>query len=135
MPTKKLSSRDSHDFLFELRVNLGHYGKPAKLAIIRAFEDNARPYGPSHTALRLELQFEGKLVFSAGRIGIPGHESIDGKSAMEGALSLFAMKPGDTDDEFFADYTEAQLDFVQSYGEEIGMIREQRFCDENGNVK
>ena len=32
------------------------------------------------------------------------------------------MKPGDTDSEFFEDYTPAQIDFVTQYGEEICMI-------------
>lgn len=62
-------------------------------------------------------------------VGIPRGHSIDGNYAREAVLSLFALKPGDTDDEFFADYTEAQRSFVEQYGEQIDMIRLERYCD------
>lgn len=37
------------------------------------------------------------------------------------------MKPGDTDAEFFENYTEEQLDFVSTNSDEIAMLSESRY--------
>lgn len=135
MATKKLTPRDGN-FLFDLRVDLGRYGQPRKLATIRAFDRNERCPVHGHNYLRLELRFEGRTLWTDGRVGLPAGTCVDGVEARELALSLFAMKPGDTDREFFSDYTEEQLEFVSTYGEEIGLIREDRYCDpETGAVR
>lgn len=47
-----------------------------------------------------------------------GH-SVDGDTAKELVLSLLAMKPGDTDADYFASYTAEQLDFARTYGDDI----------------
>lgn len=65
--------------------------------------------------------------FGATYCGVSRYNSIDGKAAKELVLSLVAMKPGDTDAEYFECYTPEQLDFVESYGDEITMIKESRY--------
>jgi hypothetical protein len=46
------------------------------------------------------------------------------------------MRPGDTDAEYFADYTEDQLDWARSNGEGLSCEREYRYCDpETGAVR
>lgn len=40
---------------------------------------------------------------------------------------LFALKPGDTDSDFFADYTPEQLDWVTANGEELSLIALDRY--------
>lgn len=108
---------------------------------VRAYEG---PPDGSHTRLYCELRVrDGKkssktnYLFSDGKfhVGIPFNQSIDGNYAKEAVLSLFAMKPGDTDAEFFEGYTPEQLAFAEQYGEEIGIIGHYRYCDENGDVK
>ncbi len=129
-----LSPRTTHDFLFELRVDLSRVDEPKKLAIIRAFE-LPRDYlrSPHHTLVRLELAFNGRVLCADGQIGIPGHASIDGIFAKELALSYFAY-----DDESFMEengYSAELRDFVTTHHDEISMVARDRFCDENGNVK
>jgi hypothetical protein len=45
------------------------------------------------------------------------------------------MKPGDTDPDYFKDYTPEQIAFVEKYGEELDCVRQFRYCDANGNVR
>ena len=46
------------------------------------------------------------------------------------------MKPGDTDREYFASYTDEQIAFAEACGEMIDMARMDRYCDpETGEVK
>ena len=124
--------------LFSLRLYLskGH------AVIVRAFEG---PHmAPNHTRLFCELSLgtngrgsKKTVLFPRNDffVGIPAQHSIDGTYAREAVLSLFGMKPGDTDAEFFADYTAAQLAFVSEHADEINMVRESRYCDGNGNVR
>lgn len=103
-----------------------------QLVTIRAFEGPR--IEPNHTRLYCEL-WQGsprknrKPLFPRDSfyVGIPAHQSIDGREARECVLSLFCLKPGDTDDEFFEHYTPEELAFVQTYGEELDGIRYQRF--------
>jgi hypothetical protein len=114
---------DSH--LFTLKVKLGQ----GRVAIIRAHEGPATRGNQTHTMVDLELRYEGKTLFPLGviYIGIPGHRSIDGDYTRAAALRAFALKPGDTDREFFDGYTTEQLEFVTHYGEAISMEADRRF--------
>jgi hypothetical protein len=124
--------RDSHDFLFELQVKLG-----GKLCRIFAFDANHTCRTHGHMRIDVEVHHGGSVIFPRGATycAVPRGVSIDGVEARELVMSLVAMKPGDTDSEYFEYYTPEQLEFAEAYGEEIGMVREFRFCDENGNVK
>lgn len=125
------SFRDDPAFLFEQRLTLR-----GGLAIIRAFEapghfQASNRFG--HTTIELELRFAGKTLWPRGSttVGTPAHVSVDGDEAKALALSLFELKPGDTDAEFFADYTPEQLDFVRTYSDEIMMARWARFGEDS----
>lgn len=119
-----MSPRDDPAFLFEQRLTLAD-----GLAIIRAFEAplsrQAHRFTTGHTTIELELRFKGETLWPRGSttVGTPAHVSIDGPEAKALALSLFELKPGDTDAEFFSGYTPEQLDFVQSHSDEIMMTR------------
>jgi hypothetical protein len=46
------------------------------------------------------------------------------------------MKPGDTDREYFSEYTEDQLFWAERYGEVLDLARMDRYCDpETGEVR
>jgi hypothetical protein len=68
-------------------------------------------------------------------VGIPSHASIDGTYAKEAVVSAVAMKPGDTDREYFEKYTKLQLAWATAFGEQLDMEKQNRYCDENGSVK
>lgn len=66
--------------------------------------------------------FDGNVCAGDQYVGIPSHESIDGDYAKGAVLSHLALKPGDTDSEFFESYNEDQRDFCSTYGEELTMV-------------
>lgn len=105
------------DFLFEVKFRL--YRAERSFVTIRAFDTYRTNPQTGHSYLRCELVFNGKKIFNDGRVGIPSHKSIDGADAKEGVVSLFCLKPGDTDQDFFEDYTEEQLQFVTEHGEAL----------------
>ncbi len=54
-------------------------------------------------------------------------QSDDGDDAMRAAITAVAMKPGDTDAEFFAEYTPEALAFVTDHGESMAMVAYDRY--------
>jgi hypothetical protein len=122
--------RDDLSFLFSLRVRLGGTTR----LVVHAFENYGANYGGSHT----RIDAEATLIREGGRretlwprgatwCGIPNGKSIDGEDAKELVLSLLAMKPGDTDEDYFAGWTQAQLDFASRYGEELSLTAMDRY--------
>jgi hypothetical protein len=125
------------DTAFTLRVKISNR-TGAPVVVIRAYDHNAR-LQDSHNRVDIEVRHDGEVIFPLGQlyVGIPksGGHSTDGTYSKEAVLSCVAMKPGDTDAEYFVDYTPAQLDWINEHGEALGMEREFRYCDENGEVK
>ncbi len=71
--------------------------------------------GPmGHHFVLLRLEDEGRVIFDGQQMGVPSHQAIDGLDAVMSAFSWLTLKPGDTDDEFFAEYTESQLAWANS---------------------
>lgn len=99
-----------HDFLFTLRVCV-FASEP--LVVINAFEGRNAGRGGmgSHNQIDVEVRQGGRVVFPRGALycGLPSFRSIDGPDARELVLSLVAMRPGDTDRDYFAHYTPEQL--------------------------
>ncbi len=134
----------SHDELFRLRVALTNREHGNKVLAVTAWEGPWQ--APNHTRIDIRARLmwtengkrRSRTVFKRGQTwcGIPGHSSIDGKFAKECVLSTLAMKPGDTDAEYFASYTPAQLEFANEFGETLDMEKQFRYCDpETGEVK
>lgn len=125
---------DSHDYLFTLRVQLR---KDAPMIVIHAWDGGVQhPYG--HNRLDVELRMGGKVIFPRGVTwcAVNSYTSIDGIDAKELVMSLFAMKPGDTDSEYFEKYSPEQLEFAETYGEDIDYVKHDRYCDpESGEVR
>ena len=129
--------------VFILHLRLGVENGCEVGCTIRAYEGHTEPTG--HTRLYCELtygtrsaaqrsgtrgrHYTRKVLFprAAFYVGTAPHVSIDSDDAKELVLSLFALKPGDTDADFFAHYTPEQLAFVERWGETISMIALDRY--------
>lgn len=64
--------------------------------------------------------------------------SIDGDEAVGGLLGFLSLKPGDTDFEYFKDYTPEQMEFAQAHGEELrylAMTLEEDVTDDLDEIK
>jgi hypothetical protein len=129
---------DDPNYLFTLRVPVFR-----GIAIIHAYENDEKSYIATHTRIDVEVLFRqidekrARIIFQRGTLycGLPGQYSLDGINAKELVLSLVAMKPGDTDPDYFKDYTPEQIVFVEKYGEELDCVRQFRYCDANGNIR
>jgi hypothetical protein len=121
------------DLLFTLRVKCFVH---EPMVIIRAYD---KPCFGRAWAIDVEVRQGGKVIFPRGQLhcasAVSTSESQDGNAAKELVLSLVAMKLGDTDPDYFADYSLEQLDWAASYGDALNMEREIRYCDENGNLR
>lgn len=83
-----------------------------------------------------ELRQGGKVIFARGDTWCAMPGCIDGIEAKELVTSCFTIKPGDTDPEYFASYTPDQLAWVTRNGEELDVLKQDRWCDpETGSVR
>jgi hypothetical protein len=125
-----------HDLshLFTLRVRV-RTDRPT--IIIHAFDGNHVDLRTGHTRIDVEVRMGGKTIFPRGATycAVPSGTTTDGTYAKELVLSLVALKPGDTDADYFADYTPEQLAFAEEYGEGLSCEAQFRYCDENGAVR
>jgi hypothetical protein len=119
-----LTAHRDPDHLFTLKVAVGM----ASHVLIHAFE--GRHVFPNHTRVDVEVSINGEVIFDRGTLycGIPAQHSIDGVHARENVLGLVAMRPGDTDDAYFENYSTDQLEFADRFGEELAMARETTYC-------
>jgi hypothetical protein len=62
----------------------------------------------------------------------PSH-AIDGNGCVESLMGFLTLRPGDTDDEYFANYTPEQKEYAEQYAESLSCEVQNRFCDEDGN--
>lgn len=66
------------------------------------------------TVIGFKLWDHGKLIFTGEDFsGSPMHAD-DSIATVAALLSFLSLKPGDTDDEYFAEYTPAQMEWVES---------------------
>lgn len=122
------------DYLFRLQYHVG-----GGVCTITAWEGGFQE--PNHTRIDVEMRWtsrrKGKtiVVFPRGATYCATPGCIDDNSAKELVTATIAMKPGDTNDEFFESYTPEQLAWVTRYGEELSCESQARYCDEDGNVR
>src|SRR5580693_4288120 len=139
MTTNRATYRDDPNHLFTLRVPVSKWVPPKPgqtigstvktLVTIHAFDGGFQ--APNHNRIDVEVRMGGKTVFPRGATycGLTQGFSVDGIHAKELVLSLIAMKPGDTDNEYFASYTPEQIEFAETFGEDLNMYRLDRCCD------
>lgn len=99
--------------------------------IIHAFDANVSDPRTGHNRIDVMATLGGKVLFPMGQLwcGTNRWTGIDSAQAKHLVMTLLAMKPGDTDAEFFADYTPEQLAFAGNYGEELVLEANRRYGD------
>jgi hypothetical protein len=74
----------------------------------------SRREGTGHNYIGYRLVSpDGKVLFEGDRLGVPAGKAIDSDYTIKQVLSWLTLKPGDTDDEYFAGHTEDQLNWAQ----------------------
>lgn len=74
------------------------------------------------TVIAYEFFHDGKLVFQGEDFcGSPMHAD-DADETVAALLSFLALRPGDTDEEYFEKYTPEQMEFAETHGEYLGIL-------------
>ena len=74
------------------------------------------------------------VLFEGEDFGCSPCHGIDSDHAVEALMGFLTLRPGDTDRDYFANYTAEQTDFCQQHAEALSAEVQARFCDENGRV-
>ena len=80
-------------------------------------------YGTGWGRVRLAYEFRdrGECIFTGDDFYPSPLYAYDGDEAVVALLGFLALRPGDTDREYFASYTERQLDWVAARAETLAM--------------
>lgn len=110
----------SHEQLFQLRFRVSPYRWRDRVTI------NVRNMGCDYRGAvkyDAEVKVNGKVLFPYGTLWgtFSPLDACDGPNAKANVILHLAMSPGDTDDDFFEDYTVEQLAFVIDNSDEIYM--------------
>lgn len=68
---------------------------------------------------------EDKLIFEGSNFKPSPLHSVSSDKTLAALLSFLSLKPGDTDKEYFEDYTQEQLDFVKKHGEYLALFADE----------
>ena len=69
--------------------------------------------------LRYRLLDRGKLLFDGDDFHCSPMHCVDSMETVASILVFLSLKPGDTDDGYFADYNDVQREFSESYRAEL----------------
>jgi hypothetical protein len=88
------------------------------------------PCGPQCERRHMPL-----VLFEATDFGRAPGNTEDGNATVESIMSFLTLRPGDTDEDYFKDYTPEQLAFAEQHAETLQCEVQALYCDENGNVR
>ena len=71
--------------------------------------------------IRYQFQHGDKLLFEGSDFACSPMNAVDSDECVRALLSFLTLRPGDTDAEYFTDYTQEQLDFANEHGETLQM--------------
>lgn len=92
--------------------------------------DTGRTDRRGQSLLAYELRAAGHTLFRGEDFaGSPLHAD-DSDATVAALLGFLTLRPGDTDREYFADYTPEQLAFVEAHAEHLSFEAQKRFGDE-----
>ena len=80
--------------------------------------------------LSYSLKEGKKVIFKGSDFGPSPMYSIDGDKTVAALLSFLTLKPGDTDPDYFANYTPEQFAFASEHGEAIQCYSMDRFGED-----
>jgi hypothetical protein len=95
--------------------------------------DTGRTIGGKHRlGYRLALIEPGTIahLFEGEDFGASTMHAIDSDATVRGIMAFLTCRPGDTDPEYFASYTPAQLDFCSQHAEALSAEVSARFGDD-----
>lgn len=76
--------------------------------------DTGHASGMGRSTLSYRFADRGKVIFKGDDYGCSPCHAIDSLAAVYDLLSFLSLRPGDTDVEYFDDYTPTQMEWCQS---------------------
>ncbi len=104
-PSHAFPSHASFDSLRHVRLESGH--------VLRTWDTGRTRNGRTRIAYELS-EPSGVVLFSGADFCPSPMHADDSDDALRALLGFLTLRPGDTDREYFADYTAAQLAFATS---------------------
>jgi hypothetical protein len=97
-------------------------------AVVRKYQHRSQ----SPVGYKLTMREPGKtaVVLLQGDYGCSPRHEIDSDESVRGLLDFLTLRPGDTDAEYFANYSEAQLDYCNKYAATLDVEATARFGEE-----
>lgn len=93
---------------------------------LTTWDTNRRGFGGKYV-LGYRLTMDGTTVFEGEDFGCSPMHGIDSDETIEGIMAFLTLRPGDTDPEYFASYTEQQLTYCSEHAEALSAEVENRF--------
>lgn len=84
--------------------------------------------------LAYELRQDGRVIFSGDDYGCSPLHAIDSDQSVVSLMSFLTLRPGDTDEEYFAKHTDEQREYCEQHAEALSCEVQARFCDDAGRV-
>ncbi len=115
-------------FTLRLRSNDG------QSIVVRVFEVFEQP-DRTRDHLTVEVLQHGRVIFPRGQLWVGSpvagwRDGLDGRAARDAVLSLVGMAPGDTDADYFSQYTDDQRAWAKEHADILWLERERR-CGAN----
>lgn len=73
---------------------------------------------------------DGTVIFKGDDFGCSPMHAIDSDESLRALLGFLTLRPGDTDEEYFANYTRRQRAFAQDEAEALQMWAEEEYADD-----
>jgi len=80
--------------------------------------------------LAYTLRAEGKTIFEGDDFACSPFDAIDSDGAIACLMGFLTLRPGDTDSEYFENYTPEQLEFCALHAEALGAEVSYRFGED-----
>lgn len=111
------------------RVILSPYlpGKGPKF--ILTLWETGRQHWRGTSMLRYELKQDREVIFTGDDYSPSPMHCDDSDDSIASLLGFLTVKPGDTDRDYFEDYTERQLQFCAEHAEALSVEAIRRFGD------
>ena len=84
-------------------------------------------YDPHTGRIGYVLKQNGRELFRGEDFGPSPCHSVDGDESIKALMSFLTLRPGDTDSEYFDNYTPAQLDYCAEHAEALRAAVDSRF--------
>jgi hypothetical protein len=136
MPKGSEWSRKSYDHLRTVRFAPYRKGAGPTFVLDTWDANTYDHHGKAGIAYRLVMVTDGKreILFwgdrSNGRLfwhPLCRGTGIDHNDTIRGLMGFLTLRPGDTDDDYFADYSAEQIDYAEQHAEALGLAVYDRY--------